>query len=176
MLFGGKAEAPPPIEPTGLSVPAGRPRFDFDRSGEGGWQRISESFRVPAQDQVRIEQRVTIRVAPRRPLPRRNPLVDLSKRGFGGKFNERKMGDCIGVASLAGVQVNGDDRLVLFLRDRRMVSARLERSCRARDFYLGFYLRSSGDGRLCVDRDTLLSRSGASCKLTRIRLLVPDDD
>jgi hypothetical protein len=31
------------------------------------------------------------------------------------------------------------------------------------------------DGRLCVDRDTLLSRSGMNCKLTRIRELVEQD-
>jgi hypothetical protein len=58
------------------------------------------------------------------------------------------------------------------MRDRRIVQARLERACRARDFYSGFYLARSSDGKLCVDRDTLQSRSGANCKLTRFRQLV----
>jgi hypothetical protein len=52
----------------------------------------------------------------------------------------------------------------------------LNRACRARDFYSGFYVERASDGRICVDRDTLLSRSGANCKLTRIRQLVDADE
>jgi hypothetical protein len=57
-----------------------------------------------------------------------------------------------------------------------MVTAELERTCHARDFYSGFYLERNSDGMVCVDRDTLLSRSGTNCKLSRIRQLVPADD
>ena len=64
---------------------------------------------------------------------------------------------------------------MLYLRDRRLIAAELERSCRARDFYSGFYLAKTSDGKLCVDRDTLLSRNGMNCKLTRIRQLVETD-
>lgn len=179
LLFGGKSEAkppPPPPEPAGLSTPVVPGPFGFDPSEEPGWQLIAESFRVPSQEQVRIEQRITIRIAPHRPQLRRPLLMDLPNRAVGPKLKEKKMGDCVTVTNIAGVQVGGDDRLVLHLRDRRMVGARLERSCRARDFYSGFYLQNSTDGRLCVDRDTLQSRSGANCKLTRIRQLVEDDD
>ena len=86
------------------------------------------------------------------------------------------MGKCLAVSGIAGVQSGGGSRLILFMRDRRIVSASLERACRARDFYSGFYLSQSEDGRLCVDRDTLLSRSGANCKLTRLRQLVEVDE
>lgn len=178
LLFGGKAQAEPPgppPEPVGLSAPATETPFGFDPSQEPGWQLVSQSFRAPTQDQVRIEQRITIRVAPHRPQVRRNLMLDLPNRAVGQRFNEKRMGNCLTVTSIAGVQVS-NNRLVLHLRDHRMVGARLERSCRARDFYSGFYLRNNTDGRLCIDRDTLQSRSGASCKLTRIRQLVPDDD
>lgn len=179
LLFGGKAPAeapPPPPRPAGLSVPARQANFGFDLSDEPGWQTVTESFRVPEQGQVRIEQRIIVRIAPHRPQPRRDLTVDRPKRGGGARFNEKRMGSCVTVTNIAGVQVDGRDGLVLFLRDRRMVSARLERACRARDFYSGFYLQNSNDGRLCVDRDMLQSRSGANCKLTRIRQLIPDDD
>ena len=177
LLFGGKEAEPPapPPEPAGLSVPATPTSLGFDPSEEPGWRIVSHVFRAPTQDQVRIEQRITIRVAPHRPQVRRNLMLDLPNRAVSPRFNEKRMGDCLTVTNIAGVQVS-NNRLVLHLRDRRMVSARLERSCRARDFYSGFYLQNSTDGRLCIDRDTLQSRSGASCKLTRIRQLVPDDD
>jgi hypothetical protein len=58
------------------------------------------------------------------------------------------------------------------MRDRRVVSASLERSCSARDYYSGFYVERNSDGQICVRRDSLLSRSGANCKLTRLRQLV----
>src|SRR3546814_6341601 len=90
-------------------------------------------------------------------------------------FSERKIGKCLPIAGIAGVQPNGSNHLLLFMRDQRLVSAELERACRARDFYLGFYLSRTSDGQLCVDRDTLLSRSGMNCKLTRIRQLIADD-
>lgn len=141
------------------------------------WQAMSDAFRAQEQYQVRIEQRMTIRIAPRAPLPPQpNMLMDLPDREVGPRFIERKFGKCLPIAGIAGVQMGDQGTLVLFLRDRRMVSASLERACRARDFYSGFYLERNADGRLCVDRDTLLSRSGANCKLTRFRQLVEADD
>jgi hypothetical protein len=179
LLFHDKApaEPPPPLrEPAGLTAPATPLSFGFDPSEEPGWELIAESFRVPSQDQVRIEQRITIRIAPHRPpMMQRNLMMDLPDRAVGRRFREKKMGDCLTVTQIAGVQV-GDDGLVLHLRDHRMVGARLERTCRARDFYSGFYLQNSTDGRLCVDRDTLQSRNGATCKLTRMRQLIEKGD
>jgi len=137
---------------------------------------IAEDFRAQDANQVRIEERVTIRVVPRPQPVGPNMLMDLPGRAVGPRFLERKMGKCLKVGNIAGVQANGGSQLLLFTRDRRIVSADLERSCRARDFYSGFYLSRSSDGRLCVDRDTLLSRSGANCKLTRMRQLVEPDD
>jgi hypothetical protein len=130
---------------------------------------------APNAQQVRIEQRITIRIAPRRaPVPPEQALA--ANRARAPHVTERRMGKCVPVSAIGGVQVSSDDRLLLFLRDNRLVSASLERSCRARDFYSGFYLERHADGKLCVDRDMLLARSGANCKLTHLRQLVTDGD
>lgn len=127
--------------------------------------------------QVRIERRMTIRITPLSPQPRRTDMLfGLPSRASGPNFEERRMGKCVGVSSIAGVRPNGGSRLLLFMRDQRIVSAELEKACRARDFYSGFYLSQSNDGKLCVGRDTLLSRSGVNCKLSSFRQLVESRD
>lgn len=139
---------------------------------------VAETFRVQTQNQVRIEQHMSIRITPlSRPPPMPRPMImDLPRRELTPRMVERNMGRCVSVSNISGVQPDNGGRLILFLRDRRMVSAVLERACRARDFYSGFYIERTTDGQLCVDRDTLLSRSGANCKLTRIRQLVDADE
>jgi hypothetical protein len=126
--------------------------------------------------QVRIEQRMIIRITPRSgaPVP---PEMFMDMPGGDGipQFTERKIGKCLSIAGIASVRPDRSNKLLLFMRDSRIVSAELDRSCRARDFYSGFLLERSDDGRICVDRDNLLSRSGMSCKLTRIRELVEQD-
>ncbi|MBH0112877.1 hypothetical protein I5E68_07925 [Novosphingobium sp. YJ-S2-02] len=127
--------------------------------------------------QVRIERRMTIRITPRAPMHMPpDMLVAMPEGRPGHEIVERKMGDCVPVRGIAGVQPERGNRLLLYMRDRRVVSAQLERSCRAKDFYSGFYLSHSNDGKLCVNRDKLLARSGMNCKLTRIRQLVEVDD
>ena len=141
------------------------------------WPRtfVSQSFQPRPAWQVRIEQRITIRVAPR---ARAQPdMFDaLPTRAIGPRFSEKRMGKCLPVQRISGVQPNGGSNLILYLSDKRMISAELERACRARDFYSGFYLAGSEDGNLCVDRDALQSRAGANCKLTRIRQLIELDE
>lgn len=123
--------------------------------------------------QVHIEQHLEIRITPGGALPERPDMfVGMPNPDFRERFRERKIGNCLPIAGIAGVQPDQGNRLLLYMRDRRLVAADLERSCRARDFYLGFYMSRTPDGQLCVDRDTLLTRSGMNCKLTRIRQLV----
>lgn len=119
--------------------------------------------------QVRIEQRVVVRIAPARP---RNSLVADLPRNFPDRLAERKMEKCVPLKGVAGVQTGGPSRLILFLKDRRMVSAELEKACRARDFYSGFYVEPSSDGNLCVKRDKLQSRTGVKCEFSQFRQLV----
>ena len=142
------------------------------------FREMAESFRVRGQNQVRVEQHMSIRVVPlSRPVTAPPPvMLDFPQRATATRFVERNIGRCLSISAISGVQPDMGSRLILFLRDRRLVSAVLERTCRARDFYSGFYVERTADGQICVDRDTLQSRSGANCKLTRIRQLVEPDD
>ncbi|KHK91022.1 hypothetical protein LK12_08800 [Novosphingobium malaysiense] len=135
--------------------------------------RMLQSVEPQPGWQVHIEQRVQIRISPRAPAPMPPDMfVGIPEDDFSVHFSERKIGKCLPVAGIAGVRPDRGNRLLLYMRDRRLIAAELERSCRARDFYSGFYLAKTSDGKLCVDRDTLLSRNGMNCKLTRVRQLV----
>ena len=142
--------------------------------GRAVWSSIADVFRAAPAQQVRIEQRMIIRITPF--AATREMLAALPQAPLATRFRERKVGKCVAIAGIAGVQIGGDDRLMLFMRDQRMIGASLEKACRARDFYSGFYLERSEDGRLCVDRDMIHSRSGASCSLSRLRQLVAIDE
>jgi len=86
------------------------------------------------------------------------------------------MDRCLSVEEISGVQTGNGNRLLLFLNDRRIVMLGLERACRARDFYSGFYVERREDGKLCVQRDKLHSRSGAKCEVERMRQLIAVDE
>jgi len=133
-------------------------------------------YRSRTANQVRIERRVTIRIAPYRQSSRNSLLAQLPRRGVTRSFEEREMAGCVPVSGIAGVQTGTGNRLLLFLRDQRIISLNLERGCEARDFYSGFYVERSEDGRLCVKRDQLQSRSGAKCEVERMRRLVRAED
>jgi hypothetical protein len=122
--------------------------------------------------QVRIEQRVVVRITPRPPAARQNLLAELPQREIAPRFEERGKEKCLALEGIAGVQTGSGNRLVLYLRDQRMISVSLEKACRARDFYSGFYVEKSKDGRLCVERDKLQSRTGARCEVEAMRQLV----
>lgn len=126
--------------------------------------------------QVRIEQRVVVRIAPASPAARQNMLAELPQRAVAPRFEEARKEKCVALEGIAGVQTGSGNRLVLFLRDRRMISVNLEKSCRARDFYSGFYVEKNKDGRLCVDRDKLQSRTGVRCEVESMRQLVEARD
>lgn len=127
---------------------------------------------VPVQRQVRIQQRVIVRISPRPTTNRQSLVADAPPVSRQPRYEERKMEKCIPIEGIAGVQTGSGNRLLLFLKDSRLVTANLEKSCRARDFYSGFYLERNKDGKLCVDRDKLQSRSGANCEIDRMRQLV----
>jgi hypothetical protein len=122
--------------------------------------------------QVRIEQRVVVRIAPQPGPSRQNLLAEIPQRAPVPQFEERGKEKCVPLVDIAGVQTGSGNRLVLFLRDRRMISLNLEKACRARDFYAGFYVEKNKDGQICVDRDKLQSRTGARCQVETMRQLV----
>ncbi len=166
------APVPDTLEASAQLDPDYEPLTQSDALSEES-DRLEALYLPPVQRQVRIEQRVVIRIAPASRAPRSNLMAEQSQPVRTPRFEERKMDDCVEVEGIAGVRPGSGNRLVLYLSDRRMVSAHLDKSCRARDFYSGFYIERNEDGMLCVARDKLQSRSGANCELTRMRELVP---
>ncbi|NNC58980.1 MAG: hypothetical protein HKO05_03200 [Erythrobacter sp.] len=117
--------------------------------------------------QTRVEQRIIIRISPARPRP--NALPQQMPR----RVVEQKMGKCVALRDIVAVQTGGPSKLILFLDDRRMISAQLPKTCSARDFYSGFYVEPSEDGNLCTKRDRLQSRNGTKCQISSFSQLVP---
>lgn len=138
------------------------------------WATISTSYRPVEGEQVRIEQHMTIRIGPR-PAPMQLPptMFDEDSSNDSPHFIERKFGKCLPISGIFGVQSAPGNRLLLILRDQRMISARLKKGCNSRDFYSGFIVAKNDDGMICTGRDQLLSRSGANCQVDSFRELVP---
>lgn len=120
--------------------------------------------------QVRIEQRLIIRITPGMgrefpPPPPPQPVVPPH-----GPSKPRRGGNCVSLGSIASIRPSGvDSQIMLLLRDRRQLVANLEKSCSARDFYVGFYAEQNDDGMLCAGRDEIHSRAGATCLITRLQ-------
>ena len=134
------------------------------------WDHFENASEVPIARQVRIERRVIMRISPRAGRTRRDLTAELPQRGVPVQLVERSMGNCIATGNIVGVS-DRSSRLIMYMRDRSLISATLEKACSPRDFYLGFYLERNEDGRLCVDRDRLMSRAGAKCHVRQMRKL-----
>ena len=166
---------PPPVDPEldearqarteAPGIPAGEMA---DRSP--GWHSLVEPARTPIVNQVRIERRVILRINPQ-PSRTRSMLAQLPRQASPAQLVERPMGQCLPASGIVGVQDSGS-RLIIYMRDRSLISAELEKACSPRDFYLGFYVERSADGQLCADRDRLLSRAGAKCRISELNRLV----
>jgi hypothetical protein len=114
--------------------------------------------------QVQIQQRTIVRVRPiAAAAPSAKPI----------KWDEKKGPDCIQMNSLAGALVSSPTSIDIFLRGGIRLRAKLGKSCPSIDFYSGFYVRPTKDGRICEDRDMLHSRSGGECKIDDFKTLVP---
>lgn len=133
---------------------------------------LDEARRSPVENQVRLEQRVIIRIAPSSPQRAQRSFAELDAQASG--FEEVRLGQCVPINMIAAATPE-QDRLLLFMRDQRILSARLERACNPEDFYSGFYIERQ-DGKLCEGRDRLQSRAGASCRVTRLNRLVAARD
>jgi hypothetical protein len=133
---------------------------------------LEEARHPPVENQVRLEQRVIIRIAPSSPQRMEQSLAELNRRS--DRFREVRLGECIPINMIAAVAPQ-ESRLLLFMRDRQILSVALERACKPEDFYAGFYIERQ-DGQLCERRDRLQSRAGASCRVTRLNRLVATRD
>jgi hypothetical protein len=151
-------------------------KFGLSRSEPDAMRNFRDSMQPQTQHQVHIEQRVIIRITPSPPSVRRE-LFDSSPRAAAPvRYKEKKAGKCIAIDDIGGISPMEPNRLLLFMRDRRMLSASLERACDADAFYLGAYVERSKDGKLCTGRDTLRARTGVTCRLAKISRLVAVKD
>ncbi|WP_120078280.1 hypothetical protein [Aurantiacibacter odishensis] len=133
---------------------------------------LDGAHRAQEHNQVRIRQRVIVRVSPAPARARSQMMAELPRRPMRQSFAEVDHDDCVEVDDILGVQPAEGNRLLMFTRQRQILSARLGETCVARAFYAGFYVERSDDGRLCVARDLLQSRAGASCEVTEFSRLV----
>ena len=148
------------------------PAREFSVAPANPLRLLEEARRPPLANQVRLEQRVIIRIAPSSRQRAQRSFAELDAQA--GGFEEVRLDDCVPINMIAAVTPH-ENRLLLFMRDQRILSASLERACKAEDFYSGFYVERQ-DGQLCERRDRLQSRAGASCRVTRLNRLVPARD
>ena len=154
-----------------LSVPDMREMRPTDGpSADAPVHYVSERPREFAQ--VRIEKRVIIRV-PRRLPSSLAPMAGFSQKSSQPTYREKKIGKCLPMNNVLGVQMFADRYLDLVTKDRKRIRAQLEDNCQARSFYSGFYVEKTKDGKMCAGRDILHSRTGAKCEIERFRELVP---
>jgi len=152
---GDAAELEDSASPVGTSSARLDPK-QAELMAKSGQSLAPQSFVVPTQQQVRRTSLV----------PNRQPSAQRTK------IIERKIGKCIPLEKISALRTGSGKNLILFTRDSKVLSLRLEKSCRARDFYSGFYVEKDEDGQLCIDRDKLRSRSGAQCEVKRMRQLI----
>ncbi len=133
---------------------------------------LDEAHLPPEANQVRIRRRVVVRVSPAPPRARSQMLADLPRRPMRRNYEEVDHDNCVDVGDIVGVQPTSDNRLLFFTQQRQVLAAQLDSTCSARAFYAGFYVERSEDGKLCVARDRLQSRAGASCQVAEFSRLV----
>jgi hypothetical protein len=115
--------------------------------------------------QLVIERRTVIRISPAPP-----EALSLPKSI---KWKEKKAPKCISTNLLVGSMISKRDAVDLYLRGGQLMRAQLEKGCASIDFYSGFYLKPSPDGRICQDRDKIHSRTGDACQIEKFKTLVP---
>ncbi len=157
---------------TSASPERQRPDPGFGGPATPPFRALQDAWRLEVLAQVSITQRVIVRVSPSTPDARARMLANLPRRPAQSVFEEVPHEDCVEIEDIAGVTSTQDNRLLLFMRNRDVLAAQLERGCTARAFYSGFYVERSEDGRLCIARDELQSRAGASCMIEGLTELV----
>jgi hypothetical protein len=124
---------------------------------------------APVQlSQVTIEQRVIIRV----PLARQRQM----QAEPSVEWQEKKGPKCLAIRSIRGASVAAKNSVDMTLVNGERYRAKLERGCRAVDFWSGFYVEATKDGSLCSGRDMLQARGGTECEIDVWRRLVADDE
>jgi hypothetical protein len=142
--------------------------FSTGQAATGLWAEMVEFTDNQALEmglQVRVEQRVIIRI-PSRPATPASGTKPVS-------YKEAKIGKCLMMDRLVASRPGPKNSLELATRDGVIIRAYLHDDCFAREFYAGAYMERPADGKLCVDRDLVHARTGAKCEIDRFRVLQP---
>ena len=120
------------LAPIGMLLGGGPQRANLP---EGWAQPVPSVLADDRWRQVRIEQHFSIRISPGTPLMPPDVLEELQQdEERTARFEERDLGKCVSIGGLVGVQNTLGNRLLLFMRDRSVVSALLDKHCQSRDF------------------------------------------
>lgn len=115
--------------------------------------------------QITVRQRIIIRVpeGDRRVVPAGSSLI---------RWRESGGPRCVQARQIIGATLGGSS-VDLIMRDNSRIRARLGQRCAGLDYYRGFYVNATEDGRICADRDVIRSRMGGQCEITGFRNLRP---
>ncbi len=131
--------------------------------------------RTPAQGRITsttmtIQQRMIIRVP--RMSAARGAAVSLMRTAPATRWEEKRAGKCVALIDIAAAALPGPDSVDLIMNGGKRIRAKLGNDCRALDFYSGFYVRMTPDGKACASRDAFRSRAGGECRIKAFRTLV----
>ena len=87
-------------------------------------------------------------------------------------LREKKGPKCVASGDILAAAVVERSSVDLVLRGGFRMRARLAANCPGLDYYSGFYVVPSSDGRLCADRDVIRDRAGGECEIDKFRQLV----
>jgi hypothetical protein len=87
-------------------------------------------------------------------------------------LKEKKGPKCVAMGDILAAAVLARSSVDLVLRGGYRMRARFSASCPGLDYYSGFYLVPSADGKLCADRDVIRDRAGGECEIDKFRRLV----
>jgi hypothetical protein len=90
------------------------------------------------------------------------------------RWRESRGPRCITASQVLGATLLSQSSVDLIMRDNRRVRARLHQRCPALDYYRGFYIDTTADGRICADRDAIRSRVGGECEIEQFRALTAE--
>jgi hypothetical protein len=124
---------------------------------------LNDTVRL-VQSQIIIQRTTIVRVPAAPKFPAITPM----------KWKEKDAPKCIKWSNLAAAMVSSPSTLDLIVKGGTRYRVRLEKSCSAIDFYQGFYVKATQDGQICKDRDSVHSRAGGECGISKFKTLVPD--
>ena len=87
-------------------------------------------------------------------------------------LKEKKGPKCVAMGDILAAAVLARSSVDLVLRGGFRIRARFSANCPGLDYYSGFYLVPSSDGKLCADRDVIRDRAGGECEIDKFRQLV----